>query len=112
MIADSTFEEQLALAQADSRDMKRTVIALRTELEHAHAEIQAVTARVNQANAAEISQLKTTVGALREELERARVVITATDRDHFAPPPDTFRGFEVLRGDATPSRVVVPVRPG
>ncbi len=43
---------------------------------------------------------------------RARVVITATDRDHFAPPPDTFRGFEVLRGDATPSRVVVPVRPG
>jgi hypothetical protein len=45
----STIEEELALAQADSRDMKRTVIALRTELEAAHAEIHATTLRVTQA---------------------------------------------------------------
>jgi hypothetical protein len=69
----STIEEELALAQADARDMKRTVIALRTELEAAHAEIHDSTLRATQASAAEIAQLKTTVGALREELERARV---------------------------------------
>ena len=74
MIAEvSTIEEELALAQADSRDMKRTVIALRTELEAAHAEIHDSTLRATQASAAEISQLKITVGALREELERSRV---------------------------------------
>jgi chromosome segregation ATPase len=73
MIADlSSLEEQLILAQADSRDMKRTVIALRSELEAAHAEIHAAALRVTQANAAEIAQLKTTVGVLREELESAR----------------------------------------
>lgn len=74
MIAEvSTIEEELALAQADSRDMKRTVIALRTELEAAHAEIHDATLRATQSSAAEISQLKITVGALREELELARV---------------------------------------
>ena len=69
----STIEEELALAQAESRDMKRTVVALRTELESAHAEVHATTLRVTQTAAAEISQLKVTVGALREELERAHV---------------------------------------
>ncbi len=73
----STIEDELALAQADSRDMKRTVITLRTELEAAHAEIHESTLRATQASAAEISQLKITVGALREELERSRV-----ERDH------------------------------
>ena len=56
MIAEvSTIEEELALAQADSRDMKRTVIALRNELEAAHAEIHDTTLRVTQASAAEVA---------------------------------------------------------
>ena len=47
----STIEEELALAQADARDMKRTVIALRTELEAAHAEIHDATLRAIQSRA-------------------------------------------------------------
>jgi len=40
---------------------------------------------------------------------RVRIFVTATDRDHFSPPPEGFRGFEVLRGEATPSRLLLPV---
>jgi putative CocE/NonD family hydrolase len=42
---------------------------------------------------------------------RVRVFVTGADRDHFAPPPDGFGGFELLRGEATPSRLILPVVP-
>jgi hypothetical protein len=40
---------------------------------------------------------------------RLRMVITAADADHFAPPPAGLRGFELLRSEAHPSRLELPV---
>lgn len=68
-----TLVEDLALARADLRDMQRTVIALRSELEHAEIQRHAETQQAIQASAAELTQLKTTVGTLRVELEHARI---------------------------------------
>jgi len=40
---------------------------------------------------------------------RVRLVITAGDADHFAPPPAALRGFEVMRTRAFPSSIELPI---
>ena len=64
--------DELIQTQAGLRDLKRAVLALRQELENAHAEADARLRKSAVAAKAEAAQLESTVVALREELERAR----------------------------------------
>lgn len=72
IVSSATVEDELAQAKAEMRDLQRTVMALRAELESAALQRRVEVQQAAQTGAAEIAQLKTTVGALRAELERAR----------------------------------------
>ena len=63
--------EDQALVQAELRDLKRTVIALRHELEAAHSRAAEKLRATEVSYNAESAQLKNTVTALREELEQS-----------------------------------------
>lgn len=61
--------EAAALGAAEARDLKKTVFALREELERARNDTaEALREGMSGANA-EIAQLKATIGALRDELQ-------------------------------------------
>ena len=64
-------DDELIQAQAELRDFKRAVLALRQELENAHAEADARLRKSVAVSKAENAQLESTVVALREELEEA-----------------------------------------
>ncbi|HEY0665830.1 MAG TPA: hypothetical protein VGD24_07180, partial [Gallionella sp.] len=80
-------KSELAAAQAELRDLKRTVLALRQELEAAHSRADE---RLHAAEAlykAEAVQLKMTITALRNELghsfaEQERLVQQAVSANH------------------------------
>jgi len=63
-------DEQLRLALAEVRDLQRTVVFLRTELEAAHLERQQQLQDAASAAHNETAQLRDTIVALRERLER------------------------------------------
>lgn len=86
------------IAQAEIRDLKNTVAALRFELERSRGDADLGAVRAASAASAEIALLKGTVTALRDELEAERATRAEAVRhaeiarqDEIAPCSSSIR---------------------
>ena len=96
--------DELIQAQAELRDFRRTVLALRQELENAHAEAEARLRKSAADAKAEAAQLESTVIALREELEEARAAVRVARDEAWKDIQEKERAGKITEDDKFTSK--------